>query len=464
MDFILLLLGKVEDFLWGIPMMVMLLGTGLYLTLRSGFFQVRKFPVIWQETVGSVFKRKKPLTKDGVLSPFESLSTALASTVGTGNMAGVATAIALGGPGAVFWMWVVAFLGMMTKMAEVTLAVRYRQKTEQGAYYGGPMYYIERGLGQNWKPLAVLFAVCALFGAIGIAPLIQPHTIADAMHQTYGIPTIVTGVVVAFFAGLVIIGGIKRIGAVAAKLVPLMATIYIIASLIIIFMNITAVPQAFAMIFTYAFQPAPVMGGFAGSAVAAAIQYGMARGMFSNEAGQGSAPMAHAVAQTDHPTRQGLWGAFETFFDTIVICSMTALVILTTGVFETGENGIALTNMAFAESFGMFGSVLISISILLFAYTSIIGWAFYWETAVTYLFGEKGVQISRWVYVIPIIFAVGLELNVVWTLGSIALAVMAIPNLLALLLLRKEFFRLVKEFFDGDYLRQDASSKEEVKA
>ncbi|MGB4376250.1 MAG: sodium:alanine symporter family protein, partial [bacterium] len=315
---------------WGPYMLVLLVGTGIYLTFRNNFLQVSKFGYMWKNTIGKMLEKPEEGV-EGDITPFQALATALAATIGTGNIAGVATAIATGGPGAVFWMWFSAFFGMVTKFGEVVLAVRYREKKPDGTWAGGPMYYISKGLGDKWKWLAALFAFFGVFASFGIGNMTQANSMADVLAANFSIPHAVTGIVVLVLAGLVIVGGIKRIAQVTEKLVPIMAIFYVVGGLIILATRLSAIPEAFALIFRHAFTPTAAVGGFAGATVRKAMTLGVARGVFSNEAGLGSAPIAHATAQTDHPVRQGLWGIFEVFADTIVVCSITALSIIVTG-------------------------------------------------------------------------------------------------------------------------------------
>lgn len=432
--------------LWGLPMMILLLGTGLYFTVRTGFFQIAHLGYILKNTFGRIFEKEQDNVA-GVMTPFQAVSTALAGTVGTGNIAGVAAAIAVGGPGAVFWMWVIALVGLMTKMVEVTLAVHYREVNEDGSTYGGPMYYIEKGLGVNWKWLAKLFSFTVVIAGLTTAALLQPHTVAEALKTSFNIPPIVTAIVLAILTALVIIGGFKRIGVFCERLVPFMTAIYIIGSLVIVILNIDKVPAALALIFKYALSPAPAKGGFVGAVVAMTIQKGMSRGMFSNEAGMGSAPMVHATAKTNHPIQQGLWGSFEVFVDTIVICSLTALVILVTGVWTSGQTGIELTISAFNNSiFGSLGGYVVTIAATLFAYSTMVGWVVNYETGCGYLLGQNSVKYMRWVYLLPGIIFAGQKVNAIWLFADVASGLMGIPNLIALVMLNGVFIKLFKDF------------------
>lgn len=438
--------------LWGIPMMVLLIGTGVYLTVITRFFQFRKLGYILKSTFGKIFEKEKDGVA-GVMTPFQAVSTALAGTVGTANIAGVAAAIAIGGPGALFWMWVVALVGMMTKMVEIALAVHYREVDEDGSVYGGPMYYLSKGLGKKGKPLAVLHAVAVLIGGLVTAALLQPHTAAAALEGSLGINPTVTAIILAALTGVVIIGGFKAIGKFCERLVPFMALLYALGAIIILIINIRGIPHAFSLIFQYAFAPAPAVGGFAGATFTMALQKGMARGMFSNEAGMGSAPMVHATAKTDHPIRQGLWGTFEVFVDTIILCSLTGLAILTTGVWDSGLSGINLTIKAFEVGLpGNVAAFLVMTGIVLFAFSTQIGWYVNYQTAVQYLFGKKAVPYMKWLYLIPGIVFAGQGANAVWLFGDLACGIMGIPNLIGLIFLSRVFLDLYRDFIKKEGL------------
>ncbi|MBI9093409.1 MAG: sodium:alanine symporter family protein [Sphaerochaeta sp.] len=438
--------------LWGPPMMILLIGTGLYLSIITRFFQFRKLGYILKNTFGKIFeKENKSLA--GVMTPFQAVSTALAGTVGTANIAGVAAAIAIGGPGALFWMWVVALVGMMTKLVEISLAVHFREVREDGSVYGGPMFYLSKGLGKIGKPLAILHAVAVLIGGLVTAALLQPHTAAAALEGSLGINPYITTVVLAILTGLVIIGGFRSIGKFCEKLVPFMAVFYGLGAIVIIIMNFSGIPHAFYLIFKYAFAPVPAIGGFAGASIIMIVQKGMARGMFSNEAGMGSAPMVHATAKTDHPVRQGLWGSFEVFVDTIILCSLTGLAILTTGVWDSGLTGINLTIKAFEVGLpGSVASFLVMSGIVLFAFSTQVGWFVNYQTAAFYLFGEKGAKYLKWVYLLPGIIFAGQGANAVWLFGDLACGIMGIPNLIGLLLLSKVFMELYQDFIKKEGL------------
>jgi len=431
-----------NSIVWGPPMLILIVGTGLFLSISTGFFSITKLGYILKNTLLKMFSKEGK--GEGEVTAFQAVATALAATVGTGNIAGVATAIASGGPGAVFWMWVAAILGMTTKFAEVVLAVNFREKTEDGRFVGGPMYYITNGLG--WKWLAVLFAVFGAFAAFGIGNMVQSNSVAEALQNSFNIKPWITGAVLAVVTGLVIIGGIKRIGAFTEKLVPFMAAIYIIGGLVILIMNVSHIPAAFGLIFSSAFTGKAAVGGFAGAAVSQAIRFGVARGVFTNEAGLGSAPIAHAAATTDHPVRQGLWGVFEVFADTLVICSITALAIVSSGVWESGLTGAALTTSAFDVTLPG-GGYIVSIGIVLFAFSTIVGWEYYGERCAEYLFGPKANMIYRILWIpFVLIGAIG-GLEFVWSLADTMNGLMAIPNLIGVIALSGTVLKLTKDFF-----------------
>ena len=436
--------SAVNNIVWGPPILVLIVGVGLYLSVKTGFFSITKLGYTLKNTLLKMFSKEQK--GEGEVTAFQAVATALAATVGTGNVAGVATAIALGGPGAIFWMWLAAILGMTTKFAEVVLAVNFREKTEDGRYVGGPMYYIEKGLGKSWKWLAVLFAFFGALASFGIGNMTQANSVALAVEGSFKIPPLATGIVLAVLTGLVIVGGIKRIGAITEKLVPFMAAIYIAGGLFILLSNVGAIPGAFAIIFKEAFTGTAAVGGFAGATMARAIRYGIARGVFTNEAGLGSAPIAHAAATTDHPVRQGLWGIFEVFADTIVICSITALAIITTGAWESGESGAVLTTLAFNTAIPG-GGIIVTIGLVLFAYSTILGWAYYGERCLEYLAGTKPILAYRLIWVVFIVIGAVGGLEFIWSLADTLNGLMAIPNLIGVLFLSGTVFKLTKEFF-----------------
>ena len=434
----------IDKILWGPWTMIFLASVAVYFTVRSNVFQIRKFAYIIRQTVGKIFeKRKKDERK---MTPFQATTVALASTVGMGNMAGVATALSVGGPGAIFWMWLLALLGMMTKTAEITLAVHYREIDPDGTLHGGPMYYIRKGLG--WKTLAKIFSLGVLVNAILSASLLQSHTVGRAFLKSYNLnPYFVTGLM-AVITAVVVIGGIKRIGKFCERLVPLMSLVYIAGGLIIFFINFEKIPEVFSLIFQHAFSPVPAAGGFAGIAVSEAIKNGMAKGMLSNEAGLGTAPMAHATADTKHPFQQGLWGAFEVFVDTIIICTVTAFAILSTGMISSEQSGIELVIESFSSVFSPdFAGTLISFCILTFCLSTQIGFFIYFETSVVNIFGKKAIKYLRWFYLIPgVIFAGIANVDRLWVFANISVGICSIPNLIAVLALSGVFFRLMKDY------------------
>ncbi len=425
---------------WGVPMLVLLLGVGLYLTVGLRFRTLRDLPfAFWMLWRGRVAEGK------GEITPFNALMTALAATIGTGNIAGVATAIFIGGPGAVFWMWMTALVGMATKFAEAVLAVRYREVDERGVYVGGPMYYIKNGLGPRWAWLCACFAVFAGLAGFGIGNTVQANSVADALEAAFGVPFWTTGVILAILVGSVLFGDVHRIAAFAGLLVPVMAITYVGASLVVILLNIEAVPGAFRLIFAHAFSPIAATGGFAGAAVWAAIRFGVARGIFSNEAGLGSAPIAHAAAECKGPVSQGLVAMLGTFIDTIVVCSITALVILTTGAWTAGETGA--TSLAFETALPGVGSEIIAIALAVFAFTTLVGWSYYCERSWQYLLGVKAITHSRIRWSPAPIVGATVKLSFIWLLADVLNALMAIPNLIALALLSPVVFAVAKEFF-----------------
>ncbi|HJH24770.1 MAG TPA: sodium:alanine symporter family protein [Paenalcaligenes hominis] len=425
-------------------MLLLLAGTGVFLTFGLRFMPQRKlgygFKMLWQG---------RSSTEKGDISPFNALMTALSATIGTGNIAGVATAIFYGGPGAIFWMWLIALIGMATKFCEATLAVHFREVDAKGHYVGGPMYYIRNGLGPNWKWLGVIFAIFGMFAGFGIGNSIQAHSVADVMQSAFSVPPLLTGIIIALLVGMVLLGGIKRIGDVAGKLVPLMAVFYVGGGLLVLALHIDRIPDAISLILYHAFNPTAAAGGFAGATVWAAIRFGVARGIFSNEAGLGSAPIAHATAKTDSPIRQGTVAMLGTFLDTIVVCTITALVIVVTGAWQSGENGATLSAHAFSHGLGPVGRYIVSIGVALFAFTTIIGWSFYSEKCAQFLFGERSNFPFRliWVVVIPIGTLPGMDLGSLWLVADTLNALMAIPNLIALLLLSPVVFKLTKAYF-----------------
>ncbi|MEW6623594.1 MAG: sodium:alanine symporter family protein [Bacillota bacterium] len=418
---------------WGPPFMVLLIGTGLFLTIRLGLFQFTHFGFAWKQTFGRFFAKTKE-EEGGAITSFQAVSSAMAATVGVGNIAGVSTALFLGGPGAIFWMWMSALVGMATKFGEATLGVKYREIDANGNVRGGVMYYIEKGLGPQWKWLAVLYAFFAGVAAFGIGNMVQANTMAHALNTGFNVPTYATGILAVIVVGAVTLGGIKRIGATAEKIVPFMCVVYVLAALFILITHIDKVPGAFGDIFYYAFNPYAATGGMAGAAVAQAMRYGIARGIFSNEAGLGSASIAHAQAKNT-PVRQGMWGVMEVFIDTIVVCTMTALVVLVTGVLPEGVTGAALASAAFTKGLPGPGGYIVLIGLALFAYTTMLTWCFYGEKSFEYLFGSKVVVPYRIVFLgFLFVGAIG-GLTFIWDVADTLNGLMAAPNLIALLVL-----------------------------
>lgn len=437
-------ISSINALVWGPPMLVMILGVGLFLSIGLKLMPVLKlragFQLMWKGRTGA--------ESEGEIPPFQALMTALSATVGTGNIAGVATAVFLGGPGALFWMWLTALVGMATKYSEAVLAVRFREVDERGAYTGGPMYYIRNGLGKKWAWLGVLFAIFAAVAAFGIGNTVQANSVADVLETNFNLPHWVTGLVLMVLVGLVLIGGIKRIGQVASTLVPFMAVAYILVGLMVLAINAEQIPNAIAMVFTHAFSPVAAEGGFAGAAVWAAVRFGVARGIFSNEAGLGSAPIAHAAAQTKSPINQGMVAMLGTFIDTIIVCSITGLVIISSGAWTSGETGAALTSLAFESGLPGFGNYVVAISLAIFAFTTIIGWSFYGERCIEFLFGVRAIVPYRVIWILAIPIGATINLGLIWLIADTLNAMMALPNLVALLLLSPVVFRLTREHFE----------------
>ncbi len=423
-------LNTVSGYVWGWPLMILLVGTGLWLT-----FSLRALQFSHLIHAFTLIVRKTPDRKaQGDISNFEALMVALSATVGTGNIAGVATAIYIGGPGALFWMWMTGLVGMATKYAEAVLAVKYRVQNENGTFSGGPMYYISRGLG--WKWLATLFAFFAAIATFGIGSMVQSNSVADALNHSFSIAPGITGIVLMGLTAAVIIGGVRSIGRVTALLVPVMIALYVLGALAVILMHITEIPGVLAMVVSSAFQPVAATGGFAGATVMMAIRLGVARGLFSNESGLGSAPIAAAAARTSQPVVQALISMTQTFIDTLVVCSMTGLVILVTGVWTSGKNGAPLTSYAFETGLpGELGGLIVTIGIILFAFSTILGWSYYGEKAIEYLLGSKAIIPYRWAFIISVGLGASMKLDLVWTLSDIFNALMAFPNLIGLIML-----------------------------
>jgi AGCS family alanine or glycine:cation symporter len=438
------LITEIYEWAWGVPMQVLLLGTGIFLTAGLRFLTWRRirdaFRLLFRGFSGN---------GAGDIPPFRALMTSLSATIGTGNIAGVATAITLGGPGALFWMWLTALFGMAMKYAEAVLAVRYREQDDRGGYSGGPMYYIRNGLGPRFALLGAAFALFGSMAGFGLANTVQSNSVAQVLGDQFQVPWAVTGLVLMVLVGAVILGGIQRIAATASAVVPVMAIAYVLMSITVIAMNIEQVPTALKTIVETAFTGASAAGGFAGATVWAAIRFGVARGIFSNEAGLGSAPIAHAAAQTNEPVEQGLVAMLGTFIDTLVVCTMTGLVIMVTGVLDSGVSGASLTAMAFGAAVPG-GELVVTLGVVLFATTTMIGWSFYGERCVVYLFGTRGIWPFRLLWVLAIPVGAGTDLGLIWLIADILNAFMAIPNLIALLLLSPVVFTLSREYFSRE--------------
>jgi len=438
------LVAKINGLVWGVPMLVLILGTGLYLMALLRFLPLRKLLtglcLMWSG-------RAKGDDNTGEVSPFQALMTCLSATVGTGNIAGVATAIFLGGPGALFWMWCTALVGMATKYSEVVVAVHFREKDERGEYIGGPMYAIKNGLGRHWAWLGTLFALFGGMAGFGIGNMVQANSMADVLQASFGVPQWVSGLVAATLVALVILGGIKRIGVVSASLVPLMCLGYMLAALVVLVIFAERIPHAFSLIFTHAFSPVAASGGFAGAAVAAAIHYGVARGIFSNEAGLGTAGIAQAAGTTDDAVRSGLIGMIGTFIDTILVCSMTGLAIICSGVWDSGATGASLSTAAFSAALPGIGAGVVAVALCIFTFTTMLGWSYYSEKCWIYLLGRKTVMPFRLLWVLAVLGGALFKLDFVWLLADTLNALMAIPNLIALVLLSPLIYRLTKSYF-----------------
>ena len=450
----------VNNFIWGVPAMVCIFGVGLYLSIRTGFLQIRKFPYAIRTTLGRIFRKRD--ASDGAITPFQAVCTALAATVGTGNIAGVAGAIAIGGPGAIFWMWVSAIFGMCTKFAEVTLAVHYREINANGELVGGPMYYIKNGLGKKWNWLAYLFAAFGVLTVFGTGNATQVNTITTAINSAllnYNVisenaistSNLIIGIVIAILIAMILLGGIKRIGQVTEKLVPFMALLYILLGLGVILLNIQNIPSVFASIFRGAFQPSAVTGGIIGS-MFLSLKKGVSRGIFSNEAGLGTGSIAHACADTKKPVKQGMFGIFEVFTDTIVICTLTALVILCSGVpIVYGEAaGAELTISGFTSTYGSWVSIFTAVAMCCFAFSTALGWGLYGARCIEFLFSEKVIKPFMVVYSLVAILGATANLGLMWNIAETFNGLMAIPNLIALFLLSGTVIKLTKEYFAGE--------------
>jgi len=436
--------SQLNSIVWGVPMLVLLFGTGIYLNIRLQGLSLRR--------IGHAFHlliTPGKSTVEGEIAPFKALMTSMSATVGTGNIAGVATAIGIGGPGALFWMWVTALIGLATKYSETVLAVNFREKDDRGNICGGPMYFIKNGMGPKWRWLAVAYAIFASIAAFGIGNTVQSNSVADALHASFGVPEGVTAAVMTLFVAAVLLGGIKRISNVAAALVPSMAVLYFFCALIIIAANITNVPAVFELVITSAFSGTAATGGFAGAAVWAAIRMGIARGVFSNEAGLGSGSIAHAAAKTDSPVRQGFISMVGTFTDTLIICSLTGFVILLSGSWTGAAQGAAMTAEAFSTVIPI-GSQIVAVALVLFAFTTLLGWSYYGEKSVEYLFGSKSIFPFRVAWVIAVPLGAIVQLDLVWLFADTFNAMMALPNLIALIVLSPVVVKLTKEYLKNN--------------
>ncbi len=436
------ILGAINTVVWGPIMLIAILGVGLILQIGLKLMPIFRlgtgFSLLWKGRTGA---------GGGEISPFNALMTSLSATIGTGNIAGVATAVFLGGPGALFWMWMTALVGLATKYAEAVLAVKYRERDNAGNYVGGPMYYIKNGLGKKWYWLAPTFALCGGVAAFGIGNGVQANSVANVLNENFNMPVEATAVLLMVLTAAVVLGGVTRIGNVAGKLVPFMAVTYIVAGLVVLFVNIDAIGGALELVFEQAFTGTAAQGGFAGAAVWAAIRFGVARGVFSNEAGLGSAPIAHAVAETKSPVNQGLIAMLGTFIDTIIVCTITGLAIVASGAWTSGESGAGLTSLAFEMALPGVGGYIIAISLSVFAFTTILGWSFYGEKCIGFFFGPRALMPYRVLWVAAIYFGATAELSFIWLLADTLNAMMAIPNLIALVLLSPVVFKLTKEYF-----------------
>jgi AGCS family alanine or glycine:cation symporter len=446
MEFVRQYVSWLNDLVWGVPILILILGTGLFLMVAlKGMPLIRLalgFRLMWRG-------REKGDASTGDVSPFQALMTCLSATVGTGNIAGVATAIFLGGPGALFWMWCTALVGMATKYSEIVLAVHYREKDEKGEYCGGPMYAIKNGLGKSWAWLGFLFAVFGGLAGFGIGNMVQSNSMAEVLESSFHIERWITGLIATVIVGLVVLGGIKRIAKVSAALVPFMCISYVIASLVVLIVYVDRIPEAFGLIFYHAFTPVAATGGFAGAAVMMAIQYGVARGIFSNEAGLGTAGIAQAAGTTNNPVRSGLIGMIGTFIDTIIVCSMTGLAIICSGVWTSGVKGATLSTAAFESALPGVGGYLVAIALVVFAFTTMLGWGYYSEKCWIYLAGRKTVLPFRIFWVVAVFGGAVFQLDFVWLLADTLNALMAIPNLIALLLLSPIVIKLTRQYFDN---------------
>ena len=443
------IIKAIDGVVWGPIMLVFLIGMGLYLTIRMGFFQFRRFGYTMKNTLFSMFDKKQHQKDASGVSPFQAMATAMAGTIGTGSIAGLATAIVAGGPGAIFWMWVSALLGMVTKFSEIVLSIKFREKNEKGEWVGGPMYYLQNGLKKKW--LAVLFAIFAMCACLGTGNATQSNSIAMAIESNFHVPMWITGIVLTVIAAAVILGGMRRIASVNEKLVPVMAVFYVVCAVVCLALNITKVPQAFKLIFQEAFNFKAAFGGVAGFGIMKAMQFGFSRGVFSNEAGLGSAPMAHAASSATDPVKQALWGMFEVFFTTIIICTLSGLIIITAGLYQTGLDGAALSSASFNEILPGVGGIGVAIATVFFALSTILGWAYYGEVSIGYLTNKSktAVMVYRIIYVAFVFIGTVASLDVIWGFSSIMNGLMAIPNLIGVVGLITVVKEATKEHFNN---------------
>ncbi len=454
----------ISDFIWGVPAMICIVGVGLYLNFRTRFIQIRKFGYAMRVTLGKMFSKKE--ASEGSLTPFQAVCTALAATIGTGNIAGVAGAIAIGGPGAIFWMWMSALIGMCTKFCEVTLAVHFREKNKKGEYVGGPMYYIKNGLGKRWTWLAISYSVFGVLTVFGTGNATQVNTIITSIDEALisfnvinatdtGSINLIIGIIVTILVGVILLGGIKRIGTVTEKLVPIMALLYVVLSLGVIFMNINHVPAVFGSIFHGAFDPRAVTGGVVGSFFLS-MKKGVSRGIFSNEAGLGTGSIAHATSDTSEPVKQGFFGIFEVFADTIIVCTLTALVILCSGVAVNYGSvaGAELTISGFTSTYGGWITIFTAIALCCFAFSTIIGWGLYGARCIEFLFKEKAVKPFLFIYSLVAMVGATMNLGLVWSIAETFNGLMSIPNLIALFLLGGTLVKLVKDYSDRKFKKR----------
>jgi len=447
------IIDTINGAVWGPVMLILLLGTGIYLTIGLKGMSITHIPYAFRQ----LFKGRKG-SGEGEISPFNALMTALSSTVGTGNIAGVATAIGIGGPGALFWMWCTALVGLATKYSEAVLAVNFRETDELGKKVGGPMYYIKNGLGKKWRWLGVAFAIFGSLAGFGLANTVQSNAVSQVLESNFHVPTLYSGILMAVLVGIVLLGGIKRIAVVAGKLVPFMAITYFLATLCILLLNASELPAAIVFIVDSAFNGAAATGGFAGATIMLALRMGVARGIFSNESGLGSAPIAHAAAETNSPVRQGTIAMLGTFIDTLIICTMTGLVLVVTGVWNGEPQGAAMTLSAFKAELP-YGDIILSVCIVLFAFTTMLGWSYYGERCAEFLLGPKVIVPFRVLWVIGVFLGTQMSLELVWKMSDALNGMMAIPNLIALVLLAPVVFKLTREYFLEEDAAQQTVSK-----